>query len=417
MSQLSNPLLSGLLPFEKALEELVSRAQISEHTVSLPLHKTLGHVVARDVVALRDVPPFRNAAVDGYGFSYKNVISQEGNKRRFLVSHTLLAGDKIPLHDPDKALAIMTGASLPPTVDMMVMKEDVEREGDEVILPEKGLEKGMNVRDRGEDIKKNETLLKKGDVIAPPDVALLASQGYTDIEIVRPLRVGLLSTGGEVTESEQGDSSAVFDANRPMLSVALSFLGFHIVDGGIVSDHRETLEHVLLSLAKECDVVITTGGMSVGMSDHIASLIADHGQIFFHGVAMKPGRPVGFGKIFSSYICGLPGNPVAAYTCFLTLIVPFLRVLRGMSLSLNVSRETLIADFDYKKRKGMREFVRVAVHRDKKGQLIGKKYGRSGAAMISSLSQASGFAMIHEDFSHVSQGQLLPFLPFKDLLS
>ena len=422
MAQLSDDCFAfdgPLLPLNDALTLLAERVSCVAATEAVALEKAVGRVLAEDVTAARDVPPYRNSAVDGYAVYHADLKSDQPTE--LPVIGRVAAGH--PLDKPavqGAAVRIFTGAPMPAGPDTVMMQEDCREEGGSVLL-QPGIKKGANVRDAGEDVASGDKMLARGRRLTPQDIGILAAQGATTAPVCAPLRVALLSTGDEVVEpGEDLPQGRLYDSNRLMLKAALSEMGFALTDFGIQRDDRDHIRETLLKAASVSDAIVTSGGMSTGEEDHIKAAIEAQGSLNFWRLAIKPGRPVGLGQMTAGDgrpvpVIGLPGNPVAAFTTFGLLGRPLLQILSGQHADAP-PRFPAIAGFDYKKKKDRREFVRVRVAGwSEDGRPVLEKYGRSGAAILSSLVGADGFAELDEDLLRLEKGMSVPYLPFSEI--
>ena len=422
MAQLSDDCFAfdgPLLPLEKALDLLAERVSGVVEAEHVALDSAVGRVLAEDVAATQNVPPYRNSAVDGYAIFHDDLATDEPTTLR--VMGRVAAGH--PLDGDAKrghAVRIFTGAPMPTGPDTVMMQEDCRDDGATVLL-QPGIKKGANVRSAGEDVAIGDVVLKKGRRLSPQEIGILAAQGATLIPVCRPLRVALLSTGDEVVEPGTPlPMGKLYDSNRVMLKAIFSEMGFDLFDLGIIPDNQPVIENALKEAAENADAIVTSGGMSTGEEDHIKAAIESLGTLNFWRLAIKPGRPVGLGQISakdhrSVPVIGLPGNPVAAYTTFSLLGRPLLQILSGQNV-VPPARVRALADFDYSKKKDRREFVRVKVASwTSDGTPVLEKYGRSGAAILSSLVGADGFAELNEDVTRVEKGTLVAFLPFAEI--
>jgi molybdopterin molybdotransferase len=289
-------------------------------------------VLASDVVAEVYVPPCDNSAMDGYVFSSEAT----GDAGTWYELGGVIAAGAAPSILPDgKVMRIFTGAPVPKGADTVEMQENCS-ESEGKVRFEKPVKRGSNIRQLGQDIRKGEVVLEAGAILSPENVGLLASVGISRVEVFCSLSVGLLSTGDEL--AEPGESLApgrIYNSNRPMLKAMLSGMQFRIVDAGCVDDDEQATRKQLEGLIQECDVVITTGGVSVGEEDHVKKVIGDLGHLHLWKVAVKPGKPLAFATVEKSakgqqaVFFGLPGNPVSAYVTFLLFVKPFLLKKQG----------------------------------------------------------------------------------------
>lgn len=364
---------------------------------TMPLAQAYRRILAADAVAPFAVPRHTNAAVDGYAFAHGG----EGDVR---VSDRIAAGQSpVPLSE-GTAARIFTGAPLPAGADTVAMQEDCERTGDRVRLP--SIREGANVRRAGEDVREGTVVLRTGRRLRAADIATLASFGLHDVHAREPLRVALFSTGDEVGRDDAG---GVADANRPMLSALAANLPVRLHDGGILPDDRDAVRRALQTAAGDHHLVLTTGGASRGEEDHIVAVLDEIGRRKAWQIAVKPGRPLTFGRIGDVAFLGLPGNPVAAFVCFLLYARPTMLRLAGGNWE-EPERYGVPAGFALRSKPDRREFLRGRIEN---GRLV--KYARDGSGLISSLRESSGLIEVPEDVTNVTPGDPLDFLPFSAL--
>lgn len=415
------------LTHQEALEILKTNITPISTAQTCATSKALNQVLAQTLTAPRPIPAHRNAAVDGYAFHHNNYDAQKGT--RFKVTQRVTAGD--PLLDtiaPDTAARIFTGAVMPTSLDTVVMQEDVTTQTDEtgtiwVTIPG-GMKPQANCRQAGEDTKQDDPLVKAGTKLKPQHIAAIASAGITQIPVYSPLKIASLSTGNEIIRDEKHfQLGKVFDSNGPMLQALAKTQNCQVQDLGIIKDDQPAIEATLLEAAKTHDVIITSGGASKGEEDHMISTLEKIGTRHMWQLAIKPGRPLCFGTIKSfgtiknlekpndTLFIGLPGNPVAAFVCFILYVIPMLARLGGQTWP-EPTRFKIPANFSINKKKpDRREFMRgTLVTQD--GQACVKKFPKDGSGLIQSLTQADGLIEIEEDLTNLEQGQLVNFLPF-----
>ncbi|RVU34965.1 molybdopterin molybdenumtransferase MoeA [Hwanghaeella grinnelliae] len=427
MAQLSDDCFAfdgPLLPLDDALAQLAERVRPVVGEAAVSLTDAVGRVLARDIAAAQNVPPYRNSAVDGYAVYFDDLSTDQPTD--LPVIGRVAAGH--PLDGPaprGKAVRIFTGAPVPDGEnggpDTVMMQEDcVERAG--IVTLQPGIKCGANLRDAGEDVAAGDILLKAGHRLTPADIGLLATQGLLTVQCFARLRVALLSTGDEIVEPGQPlPPGRLYDSNRLMLRALLSSMGGEVMDLGIQQDDRAGITDALERAVAGADAVVTSGGMSMGEEDHIKAAIEAQGRVDFWRLAIKPGRPVGLGQVSagdgrSVPIVGLPGNPVAAFTTFALVGRPLLQGLAGQAVRAP-HRMRAVAGFDYKKKRDRREFVRARISGyDDAGMPIVEKFGRSGAAILTSLVGADGFVELGEDVERLEKGQSVAYLPFSELM-
>jgi molybdopterin molybdotransferase len=421
MAQLSDDCFafSGPLLRLDDMERLITEriAPVSETEV-VPLPGAHGRVTAVDVVAPVDLPPFDNSAVDGYAVRHADLAPH--GETRLTVAGRLTAGAHAGLAlGAGQAIRIFTGAAMPADADTIFMQEDVRVEDDAVVVP-KGLKLGANRRLAGEDVRAGQIVLPAGTVLGAQHVALAAALGLTELEVRRRLRVAIFSTGDEVVEpGGPRPGTAIYDANRYLLAALLGPLGATITDLGILRDRPSELMRALQTAAAGHDLVLTSGGVSTGEADHVRTAVERVGSLVFWRVAIKPGRPVAMGVIRSpdedsAAFVGLPGNPVAVFVTFVRVVKPLLRRLSGARPD-NLIALPVRAAFSYRKKKGRREYVRVALRAGPDGELEAHKHPQDGAGILTSLTETDGLLEFPEDVTAIEPGARIGFLSYAAL--
>lgn len=367
-----------------------------------------GRVLAEPLVAPCDLPAFDNAAVDGYAARHVDLAQAS-----LPISGRVAAGESAAAPLPGAAVRIFTGARLPDSLDTVAMQEDVVLTGGRVAFPA-GLSRGANLRRRGEDLARGAVALAAGRRLRPQDLALAAALGAERLAVSRRVRVALFSTGDELVGGGAIPGTAQrYDCNRVMLATLLARAGVSVTDGGILPDRYEAVFSALRSAEAGHDLVVTSGGVSVGEEDHLKAAVAARGSLTMWRLPIKPGRPVAVGRCGTALFVGLPGNPVAVFVTAALVLRPILARLTGESLERRTS--PVLADFHHRKRKGLREFVRVTLTRDEVNLPRARKHGTEGAAILTSLTQSHGLAEISEDVTEVAPGDTLAFLPYEEL--
>jgi molybdopterin molybdotransferase len=409
-----------LLPIADMERMIAERVQPVTETASVPLAAARGRVLAADITAPIDLPPFDNSAVDGYAVRHRDLAAQ--TETTLAVSGRLTAGSATarPI-DAGQAIRIFTGAPMPAGADTVFMQEDVRAEGDAVIVPT-GLKPGANRRLAGEDVRKGSVVLPAGRRLAVQDVTLAAAVGLTTLDVRRRVRVALFSTGDEIVEpGKPRPAAALYDANRTLLDGMLDRLGASVTDLGILKDDAAALEKAIVAAARDHDLVLTSGGVSTGEADHVRSAVEKVGRLVFWRVAIKPGRPVAMGVIRGAAagdgvaFVGLPGNPVAAFVTFARVVRPLFLRLAGASPEPLTALPVRLA-FAYKKKTGRREYVRVALRSGPDGIIEAVKHPQEGAGVITSLTETDGLAELSENTTTVEPGSTVGFLSYATLM-
>ena len=409
-----------LLPLEEMEKLIVERIAPIAEIERVGLTQSRLRVTAEDMFAPDNLPPFHNSAVDGYAVRHADL--KAGSDTVLPVSGRLQAGAKSAgAITSGTAVRIFTGAAMPQGADTVFMQEDVKEQDGKVVLPQ-GLKKGANARDAGEDIAKGALVVPAGTVLDAQHIALLAGLGITDIAVRRRLKVAIFSTGDEVTEpGKPRGESAIFDANRYLLSELLDRLGVAVTDLGILRDDAVPLSHAIGQAAKAHDVVLTSGGVSTGDADFVKTAVDQIGTLVFWRVGIKPGRPVTMGTIPGSSpgtgaaFVGLPGNPVAVFVTFVRVVKPLLRRLGG-ALPQKLTPLPVRLSFPYKKKTGRREYVRVSLRKGADGEVEAVKHPQDGAGIITSLTQTDGLLEFPEDVTKVEIGDRIGFLSYAQLM-
>lgn len=422
MAQLSDDCFAfdgPLMRLDDALALLEERISPLAAVESAPLDRAGGRYLAADLVATRAVPPYRNSAVDGYAVYYDDLSTDADTV--LPVAGRVAAGHPLGRSQHrGEAVRIFTGAPMPEGPDTVMMQEDCREDGGRVAI-RPGIRRGSNTREAGEDVKPGDLVLRAGMRLRPQDIGAAAAQGLTELPVRTPLRAVVLSTGDEVREpGEAAAEGELYDSNRHMIAVALRELGCLVEDRGVLPDRREAIAVELADASAGCDLIVTSGGMSTGEEDHVRTVVDGSGGLHFWRLAIKPGRPVGLGRLRTASgavpVIGLPGNPVAAFTTFFLLGRPLIRMLAGGDAAPPL-RHLVTAGFEYRKKAERREFVRVRLESDPTGgPPIAQKAGRSGAGILSSLVQADGFVDLPEDLTELDRGATVAYLPFSEVL-
>lgn len=408
MAQLSDDCFAfggALLTVDAALALIAAQVGPVDGTEHLPLRDTDGRVLAEDVLAPVDLPPFANSAVDGYAVRLADAAAGA-----LPVQGRLAAGAVAdPLH-PGTARRIFTGAALPEGADTVFMQEDVRLDGAFVHLPG-GLRPGANTRSRGEDVALGALALPSGRVLRPQDLALAAALGVTMLPVRRRVRVALFSTGNELVEPDAVPNAAQrFDSNRALLAALLARTGALVTDLGILRDRQDVIADAVRDAAGDHDLILTSGGVSAGEEDHVRAAVESLGRLVFWRLAIKPGRPVAMGAVAGTAFMGLPGNPVAAFVTFMQVARPLLAALSG-TVWRPPARIVAQAAFSYRKKAGRREYVRVRLVLGPDGW-VAHKHPVEGAGILTSLTETDGLAELPDDALEVSPGDAVGFLPY-----
>lgn len=373
----------------------------------------LGRVLAEPVVAPCNVPAHDNSAMDGYAVRHADLGSSA--ETRLQVVGTAFAGRPFSgITGAGQAVRIMTGAEIPQGADTIVVQELARLEGSSVIIPA-GQKAFQNLRRAGEDLAQGGIAVPAGKRCGPAEIGLIASLGIAEISVVRRLRVAFFSTGDEIaTIGQPLGPGQVYDSNRYTLFSALTLLGCELLDMGVIEDNPESLEQAFIDAASNADVILTSGGVSVGEADFIRELMARLGEVAFWKIDIKPGRPMAFGRIGNAWIFGLPGNPVAVMVTFYQFVKDALLTLSGVSpLPVRMLFEASI-DSAIAKRPGRCEFLRGSLDFSTGARTV-RVAGAQGSGVLKSMSDANCFIVLPEAQGDVAKGDSVLVQPFDGL--
>lgn len=397
---------SGMHTVEQAIAYLLTQARLIDGVETIALDQALGRVLAEDRVAGFSQPPCDNSAMDGYALC---VADLPADGERFLpLGQRICAGDPVLPFQLGTAARIFTGAPVPVGADAVVMQENCRELQDGIVLPAE-IMPGENIRRCGEDIAAGSVYLRQGTLMLPQHIAVLASQGVTSVTVRRRLRVAVFSTGDElVMPGVALQSGQIYDSNRPALKAQLTYLGCEVVDMGHVGDSLDDTIELLQRAATQADVILTSGGVSVGEEDHVRAAVQALGQISLWKVAMKPGKPLAYGEVAGVPFFGVPGNPVSGFVTFLLFIRPYLLRCQGREsvLPLLIS---VRADFRFKAGK-RREYLRAALTAHT-GGLVAQLYPNQGSGVLSSLVWSDCLVVVPEG-TQVAPGDEVACLPY-----
>jgi molybdopterin molybdotransferase len=397
------------------LADAVARILAEVHPVTdaetIAVRGALGRVLQADVVSLIDVPAHTNSAMDGYALAGADLVADA--EVHLEIIGVAAAGRPFDGRvSAGKCVRILTGAPMPEGADTVVMQERVMRDGDTAIVGA-GQKSGQHVREAGEDIAAGELALAAGSRLMPAELGMLASVGVGEVSVLRRPRVAFFSTGDELRSvGEPLDTGQIYDSNGYTIHGMLTRLGVEVVDMGVVRDEPEAVERAFTEAAKQADAVVTSGGVSVGDADYVTQTLEKAGSVGFWQVAIKPGRPLAFGRIGDALFFGLPGNPVSAMVTFYQLVQPALQALAGIPDTGPPLIVTAISRVALHKKTGRREFQRGVLTRDSDGRFVVDRAGQQGSGILSSMSAANCFIVLPEEAGPLSEGDEVTVQPF-----
>ena len=406
-----------LLTFEQAKKALLEAASLNHQplTEKVTLLAALDRVTAEPVISPINVPSFNNSAMDGYAVRLSDI-----NQSKLLpLATTIFAGDDISnLNWPiGTCLRIMTGAPVPDEADAVVMQEQTESTAAGIKFPYE-IKSGSNIRYIGEDSKQGSVVVDKGTRLTIATLSNLATLGIAELTVFSKLKVAIFSTGDELSDigNPLTNNSAIYDSNRFTLKLLLTQLNCQIIDLGIIADDPNLIKQSLETASKLADLVITSGGVSVGDADYTKTALAELGEINFWKIAIKPGKPFAFGKIGNTLFCGLPGNPVSTLVTFYQLVQPLIVALSGQNLSNDTMSFKVKTATNLKKSVGRLDFQRGRLQINSDGELEVVSTGQQGSHLTQSFNHANCFIVLEQDRGNVAQGELVTVELFNSLL-
>jgi molybdopterin molybdotransferase len=403
----------ALRPLDDALAELLVHAQPLEDAESVSTFDADGRVMAQDLVSGLQVPPQDNSSMDGYAVRSSEIA--EGGVS-LPVSQRIPAGSAAEPLEPGSAARIFTGATIPAGADAVVMQEETEPVAEQKVRILGVPKPGQWIRKSGEDIQRGATVLAKGERLTPAGLGLAASVGLDQLQVARRPRVALFSTGDELVmpgqvPPAQMKPGAIYNSNRFFLMALLKRLGCEVTDYGIVPDRLDATLQALRVAAQAHDLILTSGGVSVGEEDHIKPAVQSLGSLDLWQIAIKPGKPFAYGKVGASHFIGLPGNPVSSFVTFLLLVRPFLLRLQGANQTVP-KPVSLPAHFTWPRADKRREFARA--RRNAEGGL--DLFPNQSSGVLTSVAWGDGLVDIPPGRT-IARGDAVPFLSFAELLS
>lgn len=397
------------LSVDEARNRIFQDCKLAVGKQCLSVRESLDRILADSVISTMNVPAHTNSAVDGYAIHHSDIPSQ--GEESLKVIGKAFAGEPFsgPLHS-GQTIRIMTGAVMPNGADTVIMQEHVTLDGEKIIFNHEH-RAGENVRLAGEDLAIGDIALPAGRRLYPSDLGLLASLGFSEVTAYRRLRVAYFSTGDELRNPGQNlQPGQIYDSNRYTLLGLLQQAGVEPVDMGIVADTPDALRHTLLTAADEADVIITSGGVSVGDADYMREVMQQIGNMNFWQIAMKPGRPLAYGRIAKTPLFGLPGNPVAVMVTFYEFVKPALQRLAGISDPALPPQFRVRSSSEFRKRSGRTEYQRAVLYFEN-GEWLVRSFGKQGSGILRSMSEANCLVVLPDASESIDVGDWVEVQP------
>ncbi len=405
---------SGLLPVSDAISNLINATTPLTEMEYVSLANALNRVIAKDIYSPLPIPPFANSAMDGYALHTDDLIHSFTLK----LKGKALAGQPFDgILEKGECIRIMTGAKIPKGANAVIMQEETQEKEDKVTFLASA-KINQNIRPLGDDIKKDELVVSKGTLLTPRDVPLLATLGIDQIPVYKKPTVAFFSTGDELRAvGETLSQGEIYDSNRYTIRAMLEKMNCDYIDLGVIPDDPDKLKATFIHASEHADVIITSGGVSVGEADFTKDILKQTGTVDFWKLAIKPGKPFAFGRVNNALFCGLPGNPVSVLVTFHILVEPLLARLSGHTLWQAPVQLKAKAETEFKKSPGRTDYQRAIYRIDKNNQLYVSTTGNQGSGAFSSLSKANCFAVLEQERGHVAIGEEIVISLFSTTLN
>ncbi|CZF79309.1 Molybdopterin molybdenumtransferase [Grimontia celer] len=404
----------GLMPVSEAITTLLDNTTPLAETEVVSLVNAQNRITAEDIRSPLNVPPFANSAMDGYALR----TSDLGESSTLTLAGKSFAGVPFEGEWPKgSCIRIMTGAEVPEGADAVIMQEQTMVDGGQITFTASA-QPQQNIRPIGDDVKAGDVVIPKGTLLTPREVPMLATLGISEVTVIRRPKVAFFSTGDELRQvGETLGKGEIYDSNRYTIRAMLEKMHCEAIDLGVIPDCPDQLREAFLKAAAEADVIVTSGGVSVGEADYTKDILDQEGEVGFWKIAIKPGKPFAFGKVKNALFCGLPGNPVSVLVTLHVLVQPLLAKLAGHTqwqpaIALKAKAETR-----FKKAPGRADYQRAIYRTDENGDLLVSTTGNQGSGAFSSLSLANCFAVLEQDRGHIEVGETVTIEPFNAVLN
>jgi len=405
----------NILHVEDARNKILDSINPPGDIEQLSIREALGRVLANTIKSTINVPSYTNSAMDGYAISGADIPITK--TKELVIVGTVMAGKPLDIHiSAGECARIMTGGKMPAGTDTVIMQEHVQRtDNEKIIRISPDHHAGQNVRQAGEDLSRNDVIFQSGQRLTPADIGMLASIGIAEVSVFKRIKVIFFSTGDELCNvGEHLKDGQIYDSNRYTLYGMLQRLNVDFIDMGIIPDQRERVEDAFQRATVEADVLVTTGGVSVGEADFVKETLEKLGHVGFWKIAMKPGRPLAFGHVGHCQFFGLPGNPVSAMVTFYQFVQPALLRMTGIE---DVAPQYLYlrSAMTLKKRKGRLEFQRGIIS-NVNGETVVRSTGAQGSGILSSMSEANCFIELPAEIEKIEAGEWVKVQPFAGMI-
>ncbi|PMG77628.1 molybdopterin molybdenumtransferase MoeA [Shewanella sp. 10N.286.51.B7] len=404
----------GLMHPTDAINALLDQVSVIEQSEMVSLNEAVGRILSEDLASCIDLPPFDNSSMDGYAFKFDELTGETATTLTLV--GTSFAGHpykgKIPANS---CIRIMTGAPVPAGYDTVQMQEKTSADGDKITIEHPNA-KGNSIRYCGEELTAGTNVLKSGTQIRAAEMGVLATIGISQIRVKARLKVAFFSTGDELRPvGSELAPGQIYDSNRYSIKGLLTQANVEWIDLGVIEDDKEAIRGAFREAAKKADMVLTSGGVSVGDADYTKQILSEEGEITFWRLAIKPGKPFAFGKLGKAVFCGLPGNPVSSMVTFYKLVWPIVNKMQGLTVKEPlIVKATLTSAI--RKQPGRAEYQRGILSRDDNGELVVSTTGGQGSGMLTSMSLANCFINLEQEQGDVASGAQVNVEPFNSVL-
>ena len=406
----------ALITFKQALEKLLSLTSSNQKQENVPLTLAAKRILAQSIISPLNVPPFNNSAMDGYAVRLSDFKTDTDSTLLSLAGKAFAGHPFAEAWPENSCIRVMTGAPVPEGTEAVVMQEDTEETAQGILFKRTPKAK-QNIRYIGEDIRKDEAVFAAGIKLGATTLPVIASLGIDNVTVYSRLKVALFSTGDELQQIGQPlKTGQIYDTNSFTIRIMLEKLGCEVIDLGIIPDDPTLIEQAFLTADQQADLIITSGGVSVGEADYTKTILEKLGKIDFWKIAMKPGKPFAFGKLKNALFCGLPGNPVSAAVTFYQLVQPLIMKLSGYTQWQAPKSFKVKTTTNLKKSVGRVDFQRGILAVNAVGQLEVSTTGHQGSHIFTSFHQGNCFIILEQERGSVMAGEDVIVAPFNALL-